>query len=729
MSHEDETRFSFQENGRQETPHSRGVIPEVDPTSRWQTGEKIMGRYEIHGIKKGGMGIVYLCYDHESQKPVVLKTYQDIFHIEKFQVERFMWEAETWVRLEKHLNIVRAYCVEKIEDKPYIFLEYIAGDDRVGPELSSWIYHQMIDLPLALCFSIQFCTGMMHAQRKFEAMNRPFVHRDIKPSNIMVTRDQTVKVTDFGLVKAFQSIEPAEGGKRTEREPVRGRLGFTSAESLLGTPAYMAPEQWLGEQVDARADIYAFGCVLYEMLTGHPPFVGEEWNEYQVHHLESTPKPLPGVFKNLNTLILCCLEKKAENRYQGFGEMRDQLQKIYQKITGRFLEVDESGARLDAWDLLNKGVSLYNLGHTREAIACYDEAVRVDPQDAKLYNNRGTAHRAEGQLDQALRDFDEAIRLNPWYPPAYNNRGLVFHSLGEEEKALKDFDMAIQLSPWSPSTYNNRGLVYRAMGEYEKAIRDFDTAIQLNPHDPDPYNNRGLVLRTLGLHLRALKDFSEAIRLDPRNAKAFHNRGLAHRTLGKYEEALHDFSKAITLSPTFAKPYYYRGITHASLNQYEQALGDFTEAVRMAPLSPHAHNNLGLVYRALGQLEKALEEFNETIRLNPWFPSVYNHRGLVYHALGVPDQALENFDRAIQLDPKFADAYNNRALVLEAIHPSEALQAWQAYLQVAKGFPDPQGRLPKVAERVKSLQKKLSQAGKPSPALSKGTGAVSGKNL
>ena len=727
MVNEDLTRVCIQAVDRHETPSAHEVPPEKVSASRWQAGEKILGRYEIHGIKKGGMGIVYLCYDQESKKPVVLKTYQDIFHIEKLQVERFMWEAETWVRLEKHLNIVRAYCVEKIEDKPYIFLEYISGDDQVGPELSSWIHQRMIDVPLALRFSIQFCTGMLHAQRKFEAMNRPFVHRDIKPSNIMITRDQTVKVTDFGLVKAFQHIEPLGEGERIEGKTARTRVGFTSAESLLGTPAYMAPEQWLGEQLDARADVYAFGCVLYEMLTGHPPFMAEDWTEYQIHHLESMPKPVPGLFRNLNTLILRCLEKKAENRYPGFGEIRDQLQKIYQKITGCFLEVDESGARLDAWELLNKGVSLYNLGHTGEAISCYDEAVRVDPQDAKLYNNRGTAYRAERQLDQAIRDFDEAIRLNPWYPPAYNNRGLVFHSLGEEEKALKDFDMAIQLSPWSPSTYNNRGLVYRAMGQYEKAIDDFDTAVRLNPHDPDPYNNRGLVLRTLGLHLRALKDFSEAIRLDPRNARAFYNRGLAHRTVGKWEEALHDFSKAIGLSPKFAKPYYYRGITYATLNQSGQALADFREAIRLAPLSPHAHINLGLVYRALGQLEEALQEFNETIRLNPWFPSVYNHRGLVFHALGNPNAALENFDRAIQLDPKFIDAYGNRALVLEAIHPLQALEAWQVYLQVARGFPDPQGRLAKAEERMKSLQRKFSLARKPSPASSQGTATVPGK--
>ena len=183
--------------------------------SRWQTGDKIGGRYEVHHIRKGGMGIVYLCYDHESQKPIVLKTFQDIFLSEKSQTERFMWEAETWVRLEKHMNIVRAYYVEKIEDKPYIFMEYILGEEPFGPELSSWIRGKGLNLSLSLNFGVQFCSGMLHAQKKFETMNRPFVHRDIKPSNIMVTRDRIVKVTDFGLVKAFQSLgrNRAEAGR------------------------------------------------------------------------------------------------------------------------------------------------------------------------------------------------------------------------------------------------------------------------------------------------------------------------------------------------------------------------------------------------------------------------------------------------------------------------------------------------------------------------------------
>jgi len=473
------------------------------------------------------MGIVYLCYDPESQKPIVLKTFQDIFLSEKAQTERFMWEAETWVRLEKHLNIVRAYYVEKIEDKPYIFMEYILGEEPFGPELSSWIRGKALNLSLSLNFAVQFCSGMQHAQRKFEAMNRPFVHRDIKPSNIMVTRDRIVKVTDFGLVKAFQGLGRNRGEAAGPGPEGQKGLAFTRAGSFLGTPAYMAPEQWLGENIDSRADIYAFGCVLYEMLSGNSPFPSETWYEYQRHHLESAPSPLPDISPSLNALILKCLEKKPEKRYSSFREIQEELQEFHHALTDQYVKVEESGQNLEAWELLNKGVSLDNLGYHREAIQSYDEALNLCPQDSKVYNNRGTAYRALGQHERALQDYDKAIELNSWYPHAYNNRGLVYRALGQHERALKDFDMVIQLHPWYPYAYNNRGLIYQAQGNHEKALQDFDMAIRLNPKDTDAYNNRGSVYRALGQLGPALKDFKEAIKLNPRYADAHYNLALA----------------------------------------------------------------------------------------------------------------------------------------------------------------------------------------------------------
>jgi tetratricopeptide (TPR) repeat protein len=678
--------------------------------SRWQVGDKIGGRYEVHDLKKGGMGIVYLCYDHESQKPIVLKTFLDIFLSEKTQIERFMWEAETWVRLEKHMNIVRAYYVEKIEDKPYILMEYIIGEEPFGPELSSWIQGKGLNLSLSLNFAIQFCSGMLHAQKKFEAMQRPFVHRDIKPSNIMVTRDRIVKVTDFGLVKAFQGLGGNRQGVFPPEQEEYKDLAFTRAGTFLGTPGYMAPEQWLGEDIDCRADIYAFGCVLYEMLSGSTPFHGEAWYEYQMHHLESDPQPIPDISRTLNALILKCLEKKADKRYPGFKEIQDELQDFYHALTDEYVKVEESGENLEAWELLNKGVSLDNLGHHREAIQCYDEALRLNPQDSKVYNNRGTAYRALGQHEQALKDYDKAIELNPWYPHAYNNRGLVYRALGQHEQAVKDFDMVIQLHPWYPYAYNSRGLVFRALGQHEKAIQDFDMSIRLNPKDADSHNNRGLVYGALGEHERAIQDFTEAIRLDPTNPKTSYNRGLTHQMLRKSDEAIQDFDEAIRLDPGYSKAYFNRGIAFAALGQLLRSLKDFNEAIRLDPEYPHFYNSRGLVYRATGQMEKALQDFDEAIRLNRWFPHFFNNRGIILRALGRRDQALQDFNEAIKLNPKSAEAFFNRAAVLEQMDPREAVKAWEDYLRLAEETPVLAEKAPDVRKRIEAWKVRLGES-------------------
>jgi serine/threonine protein kinase len=167
---------------------SAEVRPQTPPTpmgaaGSYQVGHRIGGRYEIRQILGGpgrsGMGIVYICHDHEFKKPMALKTFQDRFLSDQAVMDRFKWEAEAWVRLEKHYNIVRAYWVQMIQGRPYIVLEYIAGDSQYGVDLSGWIWRGGLrhngqpDIPLILNFSLQFCHGMMHAKKKFQEMGKP----------------------------------------------------------------------------------------------------------------------------------------------------------------------------------------------------------------------------------------------------------------------------------------------------------------------------------------------------------------------------------------------------------------------------------------------------------------------------------------------------------------------------------------------------------------------------
>jgi len=172
-------------------------------------------RWEIYKVLGGGMGRVYIVYDHEFQEPFAAKTFQDeLFKRNPMVAERFTQEALAWIRLDRHENIAQARFVQNIEGKPFLFLEYVSGGD-----LSDWIGTPRLseDLPQVLRFAIEFCDGMSHALSKgIQA------HRDIKPANCLITEDHTLKVTDFGLAKRCLTrrarwAEPAERWRRATR--------------------------------------------------------------------------------------------------------------------------------------------------------------------------------------------------------------------------------------------------------------------------------------------------------------------------------------------------------------------------------------------------------------------------------------------------------------------------------------------------------------------------------
>ena len=175
------------------------ISERTEPQRRaFNIGDKILNRYEVKTVLGGGMGDVYIALDADWNQLFAIKTFKDEYLGSEEAINRFMREAETWVDLERHTNIVFANFVQKIPQvygKPYIFLEFIYGDARYSLDLRGYIGH--LDIPQALDFAIQFCTGMCYALEKFPDL----VHRDIKPDNVMITKDRVAKITDFGLVK------------------------------------------------------------------------------------------------------------------------------------------------------------------------------------------------------------------------------------------------------------------------------------------------------------------------------------------------------------------------------------------------------------------------------------------------------------------------------------------------------------------------------------------------
>ena len=236
-----------------------------------------------------------------------------------------------------------------------------------------------------------------------------------------------------------------------------------------------------------------------------------------------------------------------------------------------------------------------------EAIEHYTNALGRNLELSSVYNNRGTAYKDINEHDLAIADFNKAIRLNPDDVGAYSNRGAVYSNEGNFDLAIENFDKAIRLNPNYFGAYNNRGKAYSDKGDFDCAIADFDKAIELNPDDAEPYNNRGVSFHNKGEVDRAIIDFNKAIQLNPNYANAYSNRGKTYGDKGEIGRAIADCAKAIELNPDDANAYNNRGVVYSKQGEIDCAIADFNKAIELNPDDVNAYNNLGIAYNKKGQ--------------------------------------------------------------------------------------------------------------------------------
>jgi serine/threonine protein kinase len=261
-------------------------------------------RYElIEEVGRGGMGLVYKARDRETGELVALKVLKPEVAAQAWVIERFVNELRL-ARKITHKNVCRIHDLARLSGTACISMEFVEGESlrqvlrRFG-ELSP---RKAVDVAL------QICAGLR------EAHGQGIIHRDLKPENIMIGRDGGVKIMDFGIAKAVD----AEGGE-------------AHTTNVVGTPAYMAPEQFRREPADHRADLYALGLILYEMASGQPAFTGESTVALLLKHLHEAPQfagsetSLP---PGLQRIVLCCLEKDMSRRYQSAEELEADLQSL-----------------------------------------------------------------------------------------------------------------------------------------------------------------------------------------------------------------------------------------------------------------------------------------------------------------------------------------------------------------------------------------------------------------
>jgi serine/threonine protein kinase len=283
---------------------------------------KTVAHYEITSLLgRGGMGEVYRAKDQKLGRDVAIKVLPEEFARDTERVARFQREAKLLASLN-HPNIAAIYGLEESGGTHFLVLELVEGDtlaDRIkgGP----------IPVEDALKLALQIAEALEAAHEK------GVIHRDLKPANIKVTPEGKVKVLDFGLAKAFAGDQK----EMIMSDSPTLSLAATQQGVILGTAAYMSPEQASGEAVDKRTDIWAFGVVLFEMLTGRSLFEGNNVSQTLASVIKSEPewKNLPpNLHPRIQLLLERCLEKEAKNRYSGISDARVDVQKVLADPSG-----------------------------------------------------------------------------------------------------------------------------------------------------------------------------------------------------------------------------------------------------------------------------------------------------------------------------------------------------------------------------------------------------------
>jgi serine/threonine protein kinase len=265
-------------------------------------------RYEvIEELDKGGMGKIYRVFDKKIEQEVALKLLRPEIAADRDTITRFKNELK-FARNISHRNVCRMYDLGEEGNAYYITMEYISGENLK----SSIRRMERLTVKKAISIAKQVCEGLEEAHRL------GVVHRDLKPGNIMIDSEGNARILDFGIARSLRS------------------KGMTGLGVMIGTPEYMSPEQVDGEETDHRSDIYSLGVILYEMATGRVPFKGDTPISVAVKHkLAIPPAPNevnPQISEDLNRLIMRCLEKDKEKRYQSANELFSELIRIEKGI-------------------------------------------------------------------------------------------------------------------------------------------------------------------------------------------------------------------------------------------------------------------------------------------------------------------------------------------------------------------------------------------------------------
>jgi eukaryotic-like serine/threonine-protein kinase len=563
--------------------------------AKFKLGDVIGGEYVICKlVGRGGFGEVYLALYSDGQSLCALKTIRSDLLPHPASREAFKKEALLWVNLEEHPFIVAARVVHEFSRRLFVNMDYIAPDANGRVSLADHLACTSgpLDPDDSLKWAIQFCYGMEHAfQRGIKC------HRDIKPSNILIRRDGTLQISDFGLALAAEMSWKQESGPVVTKNREGGAglsLLVTDGKRICGTPGYIAPELLLGGGADVRSDIYSFGLVLWQMAKGSraPPFrvpydKAANIDDYLQRVLEQQIKGrIPYAGEAMQSVIERCLAPEPSQRYESFKELRLELEQVLFRRAGRTVELPKGADRNSGfWTF--KGMSLDELGRREDAIVCFDKVIELDRHYVCAWSAKGNVLVALGRHDEAVDCYTVALQIDAQRAAIWDNKGSALRSLGRYEEALECHAKALEIDPGYGAAWFNKGSVYSLRDWHEEAAACYNRALEINPLHTDAWECKGNALRKLRRFEEAVDCFNTSLQQAPQNLRMLRAKGLCLKALGRLDEALSCIEQALEVSPGGFVLWDNKGTVLRALGRYEEALACYAKALEFNPQNPY----------------------------------------------------------------------------------------------------------------------------------------------
>jgi serine/threonine protein kinase/tetratricopeptide (TPR) repeat protein len=672
------------------------TIQMLDPAAI-TLGSDFGTRYRIESLLgQGGMGRVYKAYDKDLDRTVAIKVVREAAIGQADSLKRFKQELVLASKIS-HKNILRIHDMGEVGGVRFISMAYIEGKDL------QHIIRENPKMPLerVLKFARQIAEALAAAHAE------GVVHRDLKPQNLLIGNDDQVFVCDFGLAKSFEE----------------SATGMTRAGAFLGTPRYMSPEQVEGKPADQRADLYAFGLILYEMVTGDVPFTGESTLKvmYQrVQEKPKSPKLINAALPNwLVRVIMRCLERDAADRYQSAYEILADLQGAK---TASSSGVSRSGSSIQIqlpefasrrWVWVTSGIAalmllvgaVFFVSHLISSRGNGGASVSGIPP---LSSGRFVAVLPiqvlgdASQIGYVAQGVEEALSTKLFQLKDVRVTSSDEADKADQKQSLAKIARALGANYLVQGTLQGSGERMRVTMRLHDALHDkLVWSKEFDGVSTDLFTLEDQIYNELVSALDVSQTSEEAASAKTRpteNAAAYdlYVRGrnsLRGHDNKSIQSALDYFDQALKADPKFALAF--TGIADASLRMYafkkdnfwtQRALTAAQAAEQINDKLPEVHTVLGSAYNATGKYSEAVVELKRAIALAPSSDEAYRRLGAAYLASGDYAHAVEAFQKAVNLNSYFW--VNQNALGDAYFQSGDYPKALQAFQQVTVLAPD-----------------------------------------